>query len=198
MPGGLGPDNDTGMVIQTNAARGENAGIQPITKENYLAAIMNSAYIITENDPKFELAGMEWNPLTLEKGILVVDDPKAQVRMRIWPNIFENMDSIEDLLNLAIFYGIPFNIFYKMSEIPLFQEQSQVTDLERKTLPGTLEPGYPDTKLTWAGNGADTLAKYLDLVATLLTRPYAGAFLMKGGGWIKLYPSGWLSDRLPV
>ncbi|KAJ7691793.1 hypothetical protein B0H17DRAFT_1133579 [Mycena rosella] len=109
----------------------------------------------------------------LGKGVLVFDDLRAQVRMRLWPNIFENMDSIEDLLNLAIRYGVPFNIFYKMSDIPLFQEHNRVTDLERKTLPGTLEPGYPDTKLSWAGNGADTLSKYLDLVATLLTRPYA-------------------------
>ncbi|KAJ7675477.1 hypothetical protein B0H17DRAFT_1207663 [Mycena rosella] len=195
MPGGPGPDVDKETeIMEMSANPRENYWYQPVTKGNYLAAIMNIAPVLTPTEPTCEIAAIKWDPLTLEKGILLFDDPRAQVRMCMWPNLFENMDSIEDLLNLAIRYGIPFNLFFKMSEILLFQEKARVTDLECRTMPGTLEPDYSDTNLTWLG-GVNTLARYLDLAAILLKWLYAGAFLMMGG--LANHIALWIEKTLP-
>ncbi|KAJ7468819.1 hypothetical protein FB451DRAFT_1039242 [Mycena latifolia] len=149
------------------------------TKTGYLAALMDWATIVTEDNPHSELPdNMVWNPLMLKKGILVFDDPRAQIRMRAWPTIFKNHNKIEDLLNLAIRFGIPFSIYFRMRDIPLFH--SKVSDTQRSALAGTLEPGYIDTQLVWTG-GASTRTKYFDLVSILLSRPYAGAFVAMGG-----------------
>ncbi|KAJ7646174.1 hypothetical protein B0H17DRAFT_1148196 [Mycena rosella] len=79
----------------------------------------------------------------------------------------------------AIAYAVPFNMFFKLTDVPLFRAL-EISDVERKTLPATLEPGYTMPKLTWLG-GPATRTHYLDAVAQMLQRGYAGAFLAQGG-----------------
>ncbi|KAJ6568331.1 hypothetical protein DFH09DRAFT_1080710 [Mycena vulgaris] len=183
MPGGPGPDDrddsPEGEADEESDPRARY-GINPTDKIDYLGAIMDWAPIVTTKDPRMYLPkNVVWDPLFLEKGILVFDSPDAQVRMRAWAAIFNNMNRIENLLNLAIRFAIPFFIFIRARDIPSFESKS-IPEAERRTLPGTLEPGFTDTRLMWLG-GEATRASFLDLVAKMLWRPYAGAFLCLGG-----------------
>ncbi|KAJ6462718.1 hypothetical protein DFH09DRAFT_1113832 [Mycena vulgaris] len=136
-----------------------------------------------ECETRMELMGgiMNWapiDPLLIEKGVLIFDDPRAQIRMRTWPCIFQNMDCIEDLLTLAVRFVIPFFLCIHMKDVPLFA-QTEISEVERRTLPATLEPGFTDVRLAWRG-GANTRASFFDLAGRMLQKPYAGTFLDLG------------------
>ncbi|KAJ6458027.1 hypothetical protein DFH09DRAFT_822722, partial [Mycena vulgaris] len=122
---------------------------------------------------------VEWDRLTLEKGVLVFDSASSQLRMRTWSCVLKNMNRIEDLLNLAIRFAVPFSIFIRMKDLPDFAPES-ISEVEKRTLPGTLEPGFMETRLVWMG-GENTRTSFLDLAAKMLRRPWAGIFLTMGG-----------------
>ncbi|KAJ6463740.1 hypothetical protein DFH09DRAFT_860086, partial [Mycena vulgaris] len=123
---------------------------------------------------------VKWNPLLIEKGVLIFDDPRAQIRMRAWPCIFRNMNCIEDLLTLAVCFAIPFFFLcIRMKDVALFT-QADISERERRTVPATLEPGFTLPLLLWNG-GANTRASYLDMAGRMMLSPYAGAFLSLGG-----------------
>ncbi|KAJ6525791.1 hypothetical protein DFH09DRAFT_860026, partial [Mycena vulgaris] len=136
--------------------------------------------VVTPLDTTLEsLHSVKWNPLLIEKGVLLFDDPRAQVRMRAWPCIFKDINSIEDLLTLAIRFAIPFFLCIRQKDVSHFA-QSQISDMERKTLPATLEPGFSELSLTWNG-GPNTRTAYMNLAGNVVRKPWAGAFLALGG-----------------
>ncbi|KAJ6590406.1 hypothetical protein DFH09DRAFT_908395 [Mycena vulgaris] len=139
------------------------------------------------------LHSLKWNPLLIERGVLVFDDPRAQVRMRAWPCIFKNMNRVEDLLTLAIRFAIPFYLCIRMKDVPLFQ-QAEISEMERRTLPATLEPGFSEPRLLWIG-GANTRTSFLDHAGRMLKKPYTWAFLSLGGFANRI--ALWIDAELP-
>ncbi|KAJ7090663.1 hypothetical protein C8R44DRAFT_597092, partial [Mycena epipterygia] len=136
-----------------------------------------------------------WDQTSLEKGILVFDDPRAQIRMRAWAVIFKCAREVKDLLALAIRFGIPFNIFYRVSDLHLLRN-SDIAAMELRTFPITLEPGFREPELTWQGGGVPTRNAFLQNAGNLLGRPHAGAFLMKGGIINRI--ALWINPDLPL
>lgn len=159
----------------------QNYKFQPVTKTDYLAALMDWAPVVTEDDPHMDpIVGLVWDRAAIERGILVFDDPRAQIRMRAWSVIFKGVNSIKDLLTLAVRFAIPFNIFYKVADLHLLRNLD-IAPMELRTFPSTLEPGFRETELKWQGGGVATRNVYMQQASNGLSRPHAGAFLMKGG-----------------
>ncbi|KAJ7432920.1 hypothetical protein B0H11DRAFT_1669721, partial [Mycena galericulata] len=123
--------------------------------------------------------GAKWDPKVLRHGILVFDDDRAEVRMRFWASMFEQVKSMSDLLTFALQFAVPFWIYYEMEDVKHFR--STVSALEARTFPATLEPGYREVQLRWQSGGAATLVQYKQLAGAATTRPHAGAFLHYGG-----------------
>ncbi|KAJ7661810.1 hypothetical protein B0H17DRAFT_1144534 [Mycena rosella] len=137
----------------------------PLTKTEHFNALLTWAATVTSTTNEFKLKEIVWNNQLLDRGILIFDDPRAQ--------------TMGDLLTMAIKYAVPFQLYIRMSDVPLFVAHD-IPDVERILLPATLEPGFSETGLKWLGAHA-TRTVWVDLVAKLLCRPYAGAFLAKGG-----------------
>ncbi|KAJ6583152.1 hypothetical protein DFH09DRAFT_1309393 [Mycena vulgaris] len=179
MPGGPGPDENLMDVSGEDEDLRAKDGKRCITKIDYLGTIMDWAPVVTDSVARlnFETA-IEWGLLVLERGILVFDNPRAELCMRAWVGLYKNMESMEDLLNLAVDHAIPFYLYVRMSNIPLFRAV-KISEVKRWTLPATLEPRYEDTRLVWSGP-KNTRAWLFDLVGKMIQKPYAGAFLELG------------------
>ncbi|KAJ7434611.1 hypothetical protein B0H11DRAFT_1684905, partial [Mycena galericulata] len=123
--------------------------------------------------------GARWDPKVLRHGILVFDDPRAEVRMRFWASMFEQVKTMKDLLTIALQFAIPFWIYYEMENVSHFR--APVSAVEALTFPPTLEPGYREVQLKWQSGGAATLVQYKHLAGAVTMRPHAGTFLHHGG-----------------
>ncbi|KAJ7704938.1 hypothetical protein B0H17DRAFT_1126559 [Mycena rosella] len=76
-------------------------------------------------------------------------------------------------------YAIPFSIYVRMSNVPIFR-MLDIPDVEHNSLPTTLELGYATTGLSWMGGPATRTISF-NLVGKILRLPYASTFLAKGG-----------------
>ncbi|KAJ6476560.1 hypothetical protein DFH09DRAFT_1342441 [Mycena vulgaris] len=183
MPGGPGPDTPSAPATPAPMDPRSSYNITCDIRMELMGAIMDWAPVVTPLDVGMEsLHNVKWNPMLIEKGVLVFEHPWAQIRMRAWPCIFRDMKTIDDLLTLAVRFAIPFYLCICMKDIPAF-EQTEISELERKTLPATLEPGFTDAQLHWNG-GANTRASYMNLAGTLVRTPYAAAAFLALGGFV--------------
>ncbi|KAJ7483721.1 hypothetical protein B0H11DRAFT_2193022 [Mycena galericulata] len=106
MPGGPGPDPREEWSTPVGQIR---------TKDDHLRALISWGEKIVEVNPHLELVeGAKWDAKVLRHGILVFDDPRAEVRMRFWSSMFEQVKTMEDLLTIALQFAIPFWIYYEM------------------------------------------------------------------------------------
>ncbi|KAJ6504452.1 hypothetical protein DFH09DRAFT_1335334 [Mycena vulgaris] len=182
MPGGPGPDTPSAQGTPVPMDPRSRYDIVCDTRMELMGAIMDWAPVITPLDIGMEsLHDTKWNPMLIDKGVLVFNHPWAQIRMRAWPCIFRDIKTIEDLLTLAVRFAIPFYLCIHMKDVPAF-EQAEISEVERKTLPATLEPGFTDAQLQWNG-GANTRASYMSLAGTLVRKPYAAAAFLALGGF---------------
>ncbi|KAJ7145939.1 hypothetical protein C8R44DRAFT_723802 [Mycena epipterygia] len=82
MPGSPGPDDLDPFSPNATDPR-QNYKFLPETKTDFLAAHMDWVPMVTEDNPHLDaFTDVVWDPLTIERGILVFDDPCMQVQMR--------------------------------------------------------------------------------------------------------------------
>ncbi|KAJ7762847.1 hypothetical protein DFH07DRAFT_739161 [Mycena maculata] len=149
---------------------------EPRTKLDFLNAIRDCGGIVTEIDPHYDVPIIpEWNPLALEKGILVFEDPRAEIRMRCWAANWEETESMAQLLTMAVRFGIKFNIAYRLDDVPLFKRPGQYTK------PSYLELGFRETALEWSGGAVAMRSLYKDQAQNVGRRDHAGAIIAAGG-----------------
>ncbi|KAJ7701866.1 hypothetical protein B0H17DRAFT_1128083 [Mycena rosella] len=188
----LGVPGDKDGYLTARSARSELPGMPggpywenveeaaPLLKTEHFNALLVWAAAMTSMTNEFELKEIVWDAQLLNQGILIFDDPRGQ--------------SMGDLLTMAIKYAVPFQLYIRMRDLPLFIAHD-IPDVERISLPATLELGFSETGLKWLGAHA-TRTVWVDLVAKMLCRPYAGVFLAKGGIMNRIAP--FIDKDLPV
>ncbi|KAJ7511545.1 hypothetical protein B0H11DRAFT_1699608 [Mycena galericulata] len=169
------PSNDNAIEIR-------DFGTPRFTnKEEALRVLTEWALRVTDGEPRQPSLDVDWNQSWLRKAILVSKDPRAIMRMKIFASCFENVIHVEDVLELAIRFGLPFVLYIRMSDARGFKN-SRVSALTRNTLSALYVPGYVDLPLTNGTGGAAALyEQYRARVLQLLSRPHAVAFIGHGG-----------------
>ncbi|KAJ7778753.1 hypothetical protein DFH07DRAFT_765965 [Mycena maculata] len=97
--------------------------------------------------------------------------------MRAWAIHLTGTDSIEDLLNMAVTFGIRFYVYYQIEDIPLFKDPETFGST---TDSSCLEPGFCEARLEMSGGAANTRSLWKDEARKITHREWALAFLMHG------------------
>ncbi|KAJ7206988.1 hypothetical protein C8J57DRAFT_1541138 [Mycena rebaudengoi] len=143
-----------------------------------------------------------FNPDWLCKSVLVLDDSRSLTRMKVFANCAEQVQSVEEVLKLALRFGIPFDLFVKAKDTPSFGHTA-ISYLDRIALPSVYNAGFVEPSLEYAKGGAVLYGQYMNDLKDLMTRPNAVAFIAMGGmaSWIaQLYNDSravtWKDPRL--
>ncbi|KAJ7702718.1 hypothetical protein B0H17DRAFT_871733, partial [Mycena rosella] len=121
-----------------------------------------------------------WNVSWMDESILVCWDERSIVRMKIYAACADGVKHIEDVFELAIRFGLPFDIFVDSAEGARFASQ-ELSVLDDATLERIYAPNYADTLLSYGAGGEELYNQYLGQMNWLLKRPHARAFVAKGG-----------------
>ncbi|KAJ6463804.1 hypothetical protein C8R47DRAFT_992408 [Mycena vitilis] len=156
------------------------AGFQ--TEDQALFAIRNWATFVTEPEPSFdEYECLPWNTEWLAKAMLVCEDARSMWRLKTYAAVRRDITRMEDLLEIAIRFGIPFSLYIKRRDVRCFRD-STVSPLSLNTLAALYQPGYEDLTLVWGkGGAAGAYVQYEANLNNLLGRPQAVAFIGLGG-----------------
>ncbi|KAJ6499731.1 hypothetical protein C8R47DRAFT_1259095 [Mycena vitilis] len=151
------------------------------SRSNAVDAILAWAPSVTELEPPIApYTDIEWNTAWLDRAILVCRDPRSLIRLKTYAACVDGVKVIEDVLELAIRFGIPFSLFIKMCDARLFRN-AEISALQRSTLDALYQPGYVDLALPHERGGAALYGRYRALMLQLLSRPNAVAFISQGG-----------------
>ncbi|KAJ7099578.1 hypothetical protein B0H15DRAFT_944981 [Mycena belliarum] len=137
---------------------------------------------VTEVTPSIGgYAGLFWDLTWLSVAVLVCDDERSALRMKAYAACTPGVESITDVMEIAIRFGLPFEIYIPTSRARDFARGRPVGALDQDTLDALYAPGYRDTLLTFGGGGAVLYEQYRGLLNALLRRPHAIAFIYAGG-----------------
>ncbi|KAJ7640632.1 hypothetical protein B0H17DRAFT_1216506 [Mycena rosella] len=147
-----------------------------------VAGVQNVAHLITELEPRAPLILVKpWNEHWLDESILVCSNEHSIVRMKVYAACADRVQMVEDVFELAIRFGVPFEIFMDSSEAASFATQ-EVSVLGDSTLERIYAPNYTDKLLSYGAGGEELYNQYVGQMNWLLKRPHARAFIAKG--WI--------------
>ncbi|KAJ6501826.1 hypothetical protein DFH09DRAFT_944593, partial [Mycena vulgaris] len=121
-----------------------------------------------------------WNREWMDVAIFVFKDPRTHLRMKMIANLRDNAQNIENILNLACRWAMPFQLFIPQSCARAFSASS-ISDLDSLVLPAMYDLGYHETFMMYGNGGATAYARYCAIVRDLLGRPNAIAFIFEGG-----------------
>lgn len=131
---------------------------------------------------------VQWRPGLMDKGVLMVPNPRSEVRMRYFANnVTIGIRSVATLLSLAIEHGYAFNIAIKEEDLSSFRSR-KLSELEHRRLSLMYDIGYIEPALTYT-TPTTFYATYVGKVTELLSRPHAGAFIGYGGA------TSWLARK---
>ncbi|KAJ7840342.1 hypothetical protein B0H13DRAFT_2366313 [Mycena leptocephala] len=151
------------------------------TREEALGAIGDWVYTVMDFEPcGIDYEDLQWNQAWLKRAFLVFEDPRTLLRLKAIAACL-SLERMEDVLKLAMRFGMKFEIYIKMRDVEFFRDAS-LTTLARSTLGALFTPGYVDTPMKLSANGPE--AQYVLYEAGLyhlLDRPEATAFLYAGG-----------------
>ncbi|KAJ7071762.1 hypothetical protein B0H15DRAFT_740334, partial [Mycena belliarum] len=147
-----------------------------------VAKIREWAARVTDPTPQIpEYEGLLWDLNWLGQAVLICDDERSALRMKAYAACSPGTESITDVLELAIRFGLPFEIYVPSSRVREFTRGKRVEALDQDTLDALYAPGYRDTLLTFGTGGAALYEQYRGLLNGLLRRPHAIAFIYAGG-----------------
>jgi hypothetical protein len=151
------------------------------TKEEALEAVNNWAYSVMEFEPcMMDYDSLTWNQAWLKRAILVFEDPRTLLRLKALAACL-SLEKMEDVLVLAMRFGMKFGIYIKMSDADFFRD-SQLTPLALSTLGSLFTPGYVDAPMKLSANGPEAqYVIYEGGLYHLLARPEATAFIYAAG-----------------
>ncbi|KAJ7742089.1 hypothetical protein B0H14DRAFT_3515167 [Mycena olivaceomarginata] len=98
---------------------------------------------------------------------------------RTWLKHAFLLEQVEDVLEYALRFGMPFEIYTDLNRVGRFRD-AQLSALERRTLPSVYAYGYGDQLMQWSGGGEEQYRVYQGSLH-ILGRPNAVAFLAMGG-----------------
>jgi hypothetical protein len=153
------------------------------TSKEAVADLAEWAPSILEYDPKKPAYDpLSWNNDWLDKAFLVIDDTRTTARLKVLCALFpEELDRIETVLEYALRFGMPFELYTKIQDAGTFRNH-QLSSLALNTLPSVYNLGYVDQVMTWAGSSdAAQFGVYMGSIYQLLQKPNAIAFVAKGG-----------------
>ncbi|KAF8143803.1 hypothetical protein K438DRAFT_1783376 [Mycena galopus ATCC 62051] len=129
--------------------------------------------------PEYE--GIRWNLKWLTQGKLVCSTQFA-LKMKSLAALHPEVRQITDLLEMAIWYGIPFAIFVKRSSMREYRDV-MIAPLVLQTMSTTYEPGFQDVTLEWSRvkGSASAFNLYKSNIGILLSCPEAAAIVACGG-----------------
>lgn len=165
----------------------------PFPRDQPIALFRNNlrkiAHCITYHQRLYPITRyLDWNPLLLEKGVLILPDPRAEVRMCYFANCINcDIRHVSTLLSLAIEHRFSFRIAVRKSDVKLFTPRriSQTTRVMGSSL---YSADYRESTLTFT-TATSFFATYTGRIADLLNRPNGPAFIGLGG------PCSWLAHR---
>ncbi|KAJ7431219.1 hypothetical protein B0H11DRAFT_2386303 [Mycena galericulata] len=151
------------------------------TRDEAVDAIREWASVLTTfAPPKTAPITWYWNTDWLRKSILVVKEERSALRMKTWAACLDFHDFAE-VLNMAILYGVPFQLFVPQSQVRQVGVSLELPSLLRSTLEALYSPGYVEQTLSYGLGGVTLYARYLGIINALLKRPHAIAFIFAGG-----------------
>ncbi|KAF8190030.1 hypothetical protein K438DRAFT_1832515 [Mycena galopus ATCC 62051] len=121
-----------------------------------------------------------WKVRWLNATMLLCKDERALLHMKAWAACLAFTDIVE-VLNFAICYGVPFQLFVKQSEVQSLGLQVDMSESEAMALDAMYSPGFVESPLDYGSGGAPLYARYLSKVHELLRRPHATGFIYLGG-----------------
>lgn len=143
-------------------------------------------HIISHNDRQESLPiSLSWNPLLLQKGVLLVSEIRSEVRIRYFANSFtHDIRHVGPLFKLAIERRLAFRIAVKEADLKFFTPRS-LSHAERVNGNYLYGPNFADPPLEFK-SAEIYAATYIARVGELLKRPHAAAFIGAGGAcsWI--------------
>ncbi|KAJ7442309.1 hypothetical protein FB451DRAFT_1057647 [Mycena latifolia] len=123
----------------------------------------------------------EWNLDWLSDSILYCEDPRSILRMKALAACNPSVRVMEDVLELAVRFGIPFQLYIRSSRITAYAPPG-ISPLTEATQYSVYEQGSNDLPLVHGvGGRAATYGRYLAQLNHLLERPNAVAFIGLGG-----------------
>ncbi|KAJ6513841.1 hypothetical protein C8R47DRAFT_938589, partial [Mycena vitilis] len=120
-----------------------------------------------------------WSGEFLNKAVLILDDPASLVRFRYWA-AFNDVETIVDILNLAIGRCVPFRLAIPESNVADFRPTIVSAD-ERLITPHYYRVGHVEQPLSWGSGGMDFTGAYMIAMGNVLSRPHAIALVARGG-----------------
>ncbi|KAJ7084572.1 hypothetical protein B0H15DRAFT_951451 [Mycena belliarum] len=152
------------------------------TREDAIARIREWAPQVTEAVPGIRpYPGLLWNIEWLSVAVLICDDERSLIRMKTYAACSPGTESITDVMELAIRFGVAFEVYIPASRVRDFARGKPVDALDQDTLSSLYAPGYRDSLLTFGIGGAALYDQYLGRLNALLRRPHAVAFIYAGG-----------------
>ncbi|KAF8133105.1 hypothetical protein K438DRAFT_1787708 [Mycena galopus ATCC 62051] len=132
--------------------------------------------------PMGEYQNIQWNRGWLDQALFVGTDHRTEVRIKAIVALDPGIRTARDLLERAIRFGLPFNLYVERSRVREFRDVC-ISPLQLRTLSATYEPGYSEPSLTWsrAGGAQAAYGAYLANINGLLSRPEAPACIPRGG-----------------
>ncbi|KAJ7873403.1 hypothetical protein B0H13DRAFT_2349100 [Mycena leptocephala] len=121
-----------------------------------------------------------WNRTWLEKAILICEDSRTPIRMKVWAACCE-LGDLCDVLNMALCYGAAFALYVKLSDVRKVGMPVHVSSLLRSTVESLYDVGFTEIFLQFGSGGAACYGRYLSQILALLSRPHAVAFIAAGG-----------------
>jgi hypothetical protein len=152
-----------------------------LSRREAIEAIEDWALAITDFEPRIEpYEALQWNYRWLNKAILVCKDERSLIRLKMYAALFQSLTKFEDVLEMGIRFGIPFQLFIPLNEALQFSKE--VTSLVESTLTAMYTPGYVDPPISWSAGSAEAQYEvYKVRLLSLLSRPHAVAFIPMGG-----------------
>ncbi|KAJ7798604.1 hypothetical protein B0H13DRAFT_2391528 [Mycena leptocephala] len=152
-----------------------------LSRREAIEAIEDWAPAITDFEPRIApYEALRWNARWLNKAILVCKDERSLIRLKTYAALFQSLTKFEDVLEMGIRFGIPFQLFIPLNEALQFSKE--VTSLVESTLTAMYTPGYVDAPMTWSAGSAEAQYEvYKVRLLGLLSRPHAAAFIPMGG-----------------
>ncbi|KAJ7482591.1 hypothetical protein FB451DRAFT_1029787 [Mycena latifolia] len=151
-------------------------------EDEALQALNEWAPSVVEMDPRLPpFVSPTWNLDWLSDAILYCEDPRSVLRMKALPACNPSVRVMEDVLELAVRFGIPFQLFIRSSRVTAYTPAG-ISPLTEATQFSVYEQGFNDLPLSHGvGGPAATYGRYLSQLNHLLARPNAVAFIGMGG-----------------
>ncbi|KAJ7177594.1 hypothetical protein C8R46DRAFT_1212341 [Mycena filopes] len=146
------------------------------TRQEAMAEIAAWLPKVIDKEPAQPAYGLlPWNLEWLRDAVLVADDERTILRLKAMVAVANRVVHIEDLLETALRYGMPFKLFVRVNKVS--DEAEESGSLTEDAL---YVAGYVDPPMAWVGSEKQWLV-YRAGLHHVLDRPNAIAFLFMGG-----------------